>query len=68
MITKDNSLQPGEEKETIFKKIEPNPCGDWSMVPLEQASFTAREKANALAVELRPESGLTLQGFRRFYI
>lgn len=43
----------------ILGKRELNPSGDWSIVPLEQASYTAQERTNSISVVLRPEAGLT---------
>ncbi|GEM_PF-2310479 len=49
----------GKKKKRFLKKIEPNPSGDWSIVPLEQASYIAQERTNKISVVIRPEAGLT---------
>jgi hypothetical protein len=57
-----NNMNDRELNETNFRivgKREMNAKGDWSVVPLEQASFTAQEKTNSFSVVLRPEAGLT---------
>jgi hypothetical protein len=52
-------LQAREEKAKKIGKRELNPSGDWSIITLEQASYTAQEKTNSLFVVIQPEAGLT---------
>lgn len=57
-----NNMNDRELNESNFKivgKREINASGDWSVIPLEQASYTAQEKTNSFSVVLRPEAGLT---------
>lgn len=57
-----NNMNDRELIETNFRivgKRELNPSGDWSIVPLEQASYTAQERTNSISVVLRPEAGLS---------
>jgi hypothetical protein len=51
-----------ELNETNFRivgKRELNSNGDWIIVPLEQASYTAQEQTDKISVVIRPEAGLT---------